>query len=92
MSKTILSEQFSLNLRDFLRGAILAVIAAVVPIINNAIVAATNDNVPFVVNWTTVGLAALSAFVAYIVKSYLEPTKVIELKPSDATVEALKSK
>lgn len=84
--KQILSEQFSLNFRDFVQGAVLAIIAAVVPLVQ-----ATLEAGSFTFNWTAIGLTAASTFVAYIVRSFLRTTRVIEVNPSESKVEALKT-
>lgn len=90
MGKLILSEQYSLNLRDFLKGALVAVLSAIVPIINAAILSYQTESANFVMPWATMGIVSLGAFVAYIAKNFLEPTKVIETKPTDYTVQQLK--
>jgi len=87
MGKTILSEQFSWNLRDFFKGAIVAVLATIVPIVN-----ATIESGVLTFDWKAIGLAALGGFTAYLIKNFLEPTKVIEVKPTEAKIEAAKAK
>lgn len=71
--KVIVSPKFALQLRDFLKGGLIAVLAAVVPVIQSTIEA---GELKF--NWVAIGSTALSAFVAYIAKNFLfEPAKVI---------------
>lgn len=71
-NKVILSEQFTLSLRDFIKGLIVAVISAIVPLIQETI---KQGELSF--NWKAIGVTALGAFVAYIAKNFLEGPKVI---------------
>ncbi len=71
--QVIVSPKFALQLRDFLKGGLVAVLAAVVPVIQ-----ATIDAGELKFNWVVIGSTALSAFVAYIAKNLLfEPAQVI---------------
>lgn len=68
----IVSPKYSLQIRDFLKGALIAVIASVAPLIQ-----ATIDSGELTFNWKAIGITALGTFVAYIVKNFLlEPAKV----------------
>jgi len=89
--KEIVSQQFSLSIRDFLKGALVAVLSAIVPIVNAAILSYQTAEANFTMPWTTMGIVSLGAFVAYIAKNFLEPTKVIDLKPSEFKVEQVKN-
>lgn len=73
--KKILSEQGKLQLRDFVRGAVLAVIAAVLtPLVQSA------GNGEWTIDWPIIGNTALIAFLGYIGKNLGEPTKEIIIK------------
>ena len=84
--KEIVSEQFSLSGRDFWKGLIVAALSPIVPIVMQSLQAGS-----FVFDWKAIGVAAASGFVAYIVKNFLEPTKVIDINPSAAKVEQVKN-
>lgn len=72
-NRVIVSEQFKLQARDFLKGALLAIAAAVAPIIQ-----ATLEQGSLTFNWKAIGITAIGTFVAYIGKNWLiEPAKVI---------------
>lgn len=82
---TVTSKQFSLNARDFVRGAILAIITPVLAIITNSL-----DKGELTFNWKLIGVTAISAFIGYLVKNYFTPTR-IEVKPvSDIQAQAVK--
>lgn len=84
MAKTILSEQYKLQARDFIRGAVLAVLAALIPILQEALTAGKFD-------WQYIGVVSGSTFLAYLGRAFFEPTKVIETKPSENYVRVLKN-
>jgi hypothetical protein len=69
MAKKVVSKQFSLKLRDFSRGFIMAVLTPMLYIIQEMIPGYNLD--PIV-------QAGLSAGISYLIKNFLEPTKVIE--------------
>lgn len=71
-NNVILSPKYSLGLRDFLKGGLLAVLSAVVPIIQQSL-----ERGELTFNWKSIGIVALGAFVAYIAKNWLlEPAQV----------------
>lgn len=72
MSKTVVSRQFSLQLRDWLRGLVIAALTPVFVIVQQSL-----DMGHLVFNWQSIGMAALAGGMAYIVKNFLEPTKTI---------------
>lgn len=82
-NKVILSEQFKLQLRDFVIGAIMAVVASLVPLIEASVSAGE-----LTFNWKLIGLTALGAFTAYIGKKFLETPKVTTVyKTNDKAAE-----
>lgn len=60
---TSTSDQGTLNFADFVKGAILAIVGA----ITSALATFVNGGI---VNWKAMGLAALSALIAYISATY----------------------
>lgn len=71
-NKVILSEKYSLQLRDFLKGAYLAVIASVAPLLQ-----ATIDRGELTFNWKAIGITALGTFLAYVIKKFaIDPPMV----------------
>ena len=81
MAKTILSEQWSINWRDFFRGLIMAVGTPVLYFVQELIP-----------HWDVLPIYKIAgaALVTYLIKSFVEPTKIIEAKPSDRKVEEVK--
>lgn len=59
------STALSLNVKDFLRGLILAILAPVLLAIQQSIAAGE-----VTLNWRTLGLTAISALVAYLIKNF----------------------
>lgn len=81
--KVILSPKYSLQLRDFLKGALLAVITAVFPIIQSSL---EKGELSF--NWKLIATVSASAFIAYIAKNFFfEPTQVTTVYDSKAKAE-----
>jgi uncharacterized membrane protein YvlD (DUF360 family) len=60
------SSFLSLNSRDFIRGLFMAVVSAIVALLYTSIQAGN-----FIVDWKAIGMAALSAALAYITKNLL---------------------
>ena len=64
------SELFKLNLRDFIKGAFLAVIASVLTPVMAA--ANTGDFDALVsLDWASIGKTALTVFIAYLLKNFI---------------------
>lgn len=72
MATVRLSKKFTLDIPDFVRGAILSALTAGLTIVQQSLEA---GQLKF--NWTVIGTASISAFVAYLMKNYFEPAKVI---------------
>lgn len=86
MPETIVtSKQFTLNLRDVLKGLIMAVLVPVATIITQSI-----DQGSLTFNWKAIGLAAIGGFVAYLVKNFLSPSQIVVKNPSDNAIAAVK--
>lgn len=80
-TKVILSKQFTLNLRDFFRGLVMAVLAAVITIIYDSASAGSLD-----FDWKKIGTTAIIAACAYILKQFTDKNKIITVVGSDASV------
>lgn len=74
MSKTIENKQFTLQGRDAIKGLVLAVLTAVITVVYSSIEA---GNLNF--DWRLIGTTAATSALAYIMKNWLEPTKVITI-------------
>jgi hypothetical protein len=73
MTKRIVSKQGTLAMRDVLRGLIMAVLTPAVLIIQQSLEAGI-----LVFNWHSIAMASVAGGLAYLVKNFFEPTKVIE--------------
>lgn len=82
---TTTSGQFSLNARDFFKGLLIAVLTPVITVIIQSLEA---GNLKF--DWTAIGVTALSAFLAYIVKNLLAPAQIVITDPHPTSVQAVK--
>ena len=66
------SKKFSLNWRDYAKGAIVAIITPVIFIIESSLDAGTLS-----FNWKQIGIAAVAGFVAYLSKNFFTPSQTI---------------
>lgn len=87
--KTVLSQQFSLKWRDALRGLIVSVLAAVITVVQASIDAGDLN-----FDWKKIGTVSVTAGIAYVVKNFFEPAKVIttastntEAKSAESTIK-----
>lgn len=74
-TKTVTSKQFTLKVRDFLKGALIAVAAAVISVLYESVSA---GNLEFSLD--SIKLAAVTAFVGYLSKNFFEPTKKVTIE------------
>lgn len=89
---TTTSKQWTLNAKDFLKGLLIAVIAAVVPVIMDSI---NEESLTF--NWKKIGTVALAAGLAYLLKNLMTPSQIVitnpemakEVKEGDAEVKVV---
>lgn len=65
------SSQFTLNLRDVIKGLIVAVITPVFTIMLNSINAGS-----LTFNWRQIWMTAVGAMLAYFLKNFLTPSQV----------------
>lgn len=72
MAITITSKQFSINISDFLKGLIVAVISPVFTTLITSLNAGS-----FNVDWKDIGITASVAFLSYILKNFLTPSQTI---------------
>lgn len=87
------STQYSVNMKDILKGLLIAVITPVITIIYTSLQAGT-----ITFNWKIIGMTALAAALAYIIKNFLTPAKIIvdatprtiaDIKSGDAQVKVV---
>jgi hypothetical protein len=84
VSNVITSKFLSLNLRDFMRGLIVAVLSAV----TTTIYAMTQtDGGLRAINWDTVILVAVNSALGYLITNLFTPTKIMVTSPSDTAVK-----
>lgn len=86
MATTQTNQQYSLNMRDLLRGLLIAVITAVLTAMLDALNLGGINNL----NWETIGVVGLTAGVSYLVKNYFTPTEIVVIKPPEKAVTAVK--
>jgi hypothetical protein len=72
MQKIVTSKQFSLKLRDFLKGALMAVLVPCLLIVQQSL-----DKGEFTFNWKAIGMTAVGAFISYLLKNFLDRPKVV---------------
>lgn len=82
MATTVSSKQFTLNLSDFWKGLIMAVIGAVIGIITDSI---NQGNFEF--NWAAIWKGALAAGLAYIAKNFFDKPKIVITNPDATSVQ-----
>jgi large-conductance mechanosensitive channel len=85
MATITTSRQFSLNLRDIVKGLIMAVILPVVNVIYQSIEAGS-----FQFDWKRIGLLAAGGFLAYVIKNFLTPAEVVVTGVKHDTIDAIK--
>jgi len=86
MATVTTSSKFTLNSRDVIKGLIIAVILPVLTIIQTSV-----DSGTLTFNWKAIAIAAVSGFVAYIIKNFLSPAEIVITNPPEKVVEAVKS-
>lgn len=82
---TTTSQQFSLNLSDWWKGLIMAVLTPVFAIILDSLNA---GQLQF--NWKIIGGAALAGLVAYLAKNFFTPSAIVVKDVPKETVQAVK--
>lgn len=82
MATVTTSKQFTLNVKDILRGLLMAVILPVLAIVQESI---SSGSLTF--DWKRIGLVAAGAFIAYLIKNFFTPAQIVITDPHPATVE-----
>lgn len=72
MANVRLSKKFTLQVPDFVRGAILAIATPILVFIQDWL---DKENEPF--SWKLLFKIAIASLVSYLLKNYFEPAKVI---------------
>jgi hypothetical protein len=73
---TTTSKQFTLNVSDLLKGLLVAVVSAVLTVIETSISA---NNFHF--DWKAIGIVALTTGVSYLLKNFFTPAQTIVSPP-----------
>jgi hypothetical protein len=73
MGKRTVSKQGSLQWRDIARGLIMAILTPAVLIVQQSVEAGI-----LTFNWHSIAMASVAGGIAYLVKNFFEPTKVIQ--------------
>lgn len=81
----VTSKKFALNVWDFLKGAGLAVGAAVATALEHSF-----ESGAFTINWKPIAVTAAATFFAYLVKNFFTPAKV-EKQITNDQVESAKA-
>lgn len=79
------SNKFALNGQDWLKGLVVAVITPVITIIIDSLNAGT-----LVFDWKHIAITALTAGLAYLVKNFLDPAKIVITDPSPKSIADVK--
>lgn len=79
------SKRFSLNLSDWTKGLLIAILAPVLQIIIASIDAGT-----LTFNWSAILKTALAAGLAYLLKNLLDSPKIVITGSAPADIEAVK--
>ena len=72
--ETIIKKQFTLKGRDFAIGLLIAVLTAVLTLVLATVQAGSLD-----FDWEAIGASGIAAGVSYLLKNWLEPTKVVKV-------------
>lgn len=73
---TTTSKLFTLNVSDFVKGLLMAVLVPVIAIISDSLSKGT-----LVFDWKLIGITALSGFLGYLVKNFLTPSATVIPNP-----------
>ena len=77
----VTSKQYSVNWKDILKGALVAVGMVILTPVEEAL--RTGGKI----DWTIVGGAAVTAFVTYLVKNFFTPAAVQKTIPNDQVAD-----
>jgi hypothetical protein len=79
------SKQFTFSMNDVWKGLLVAVITPVITIIMNSLEAGS-----LTFNWKAIGITALTAGLAYVLKNFFTPAKIVVTGAAPETVQAVK--
>jgi len=82
---TTSSKQFTLNLNDFWKGLIMAVLTPVVTIVYQSIEAGS-----LTFNWKAILMAAVAGFMGYLMKNFFDKPKIVMADVHNDTIDAVK--
>lgn len=82
---TTSSKRFSLNINDFWKGLIMAVLGAIVGFVQGVI-----ESGELVFDWKAIWRLALGAAIAYLAKNFFDKPKIVVTDVSDKTIDAVK--
>lgn len=83
---TTTSGWLNLDSKDFVKGLVLAVVAPVLTLIIQTLQA---GSLKF--DWKALGITAVSAFAAYLLKNLFSPQQIVIENPTKTDVEAVKA-
>ena len=72
MAKIITSKKFALNWLDLAKAALIATLTPVLVLIQNSL-----DAGIFTFNWKPLAMAAIGGFIAYLLKNFFTPSKIV---------------
>ena len=84
MATITTSNQFTVSLKDVIKGLIVAVITPVITVIMTSLQAGS-----LTFDWKAIGITALTAGLAYIIKNFFTPAAIIVDAPP-SQVQAVK--
>lgn len=79
MKKVIVNKSLTIQWRDILNGLLLAVLTSVLTFLQ-----ASMQGGEFVFNWSAIGMAAVAGGLAYLIKQFVSPPKVITTYDTNA--------
>lgn len=82
---TTTSKQFTINLTDIWKGLLVAVITPVLTVVLDSL---NSGSLTF--DWKHIGITALTAGIAYIIKNFLSTSKIVVHDATPEVVEAVK--
>jgi hypothetical protein len=82
METTTTSKQYTLNVKDALRGLLMAVLGAVL----TALYPVVSDG-SFDFNWKSIAAGAVTTAIAYLLKNFFTPTEVVVTKVPEEKVK-----
>lgn len=86
MATTTTSGKFSLDTKDLFKGLLLAVLTPVLTILIDTL---NQESLTF--DWKHIGVTAISALIAYLLKNYLSPAQIVIENPHPTDVKAVKA-